>query len=322
MIDRLLATWETLALIPRVRQPILLSLHDVSDPAWLRGLAGELKRRWAPIPLAEFVGRHAAATLRREHVAVTLDDGFRSIRTVVEPVLSEAEIPFATFVCGEVLRGGPAPWFYRVEAMLRTHPVSRLAGFWGLPGGALASGARLLDALKQAPFPRILDGLDRAEQALGLDTSALRADFLAPAEVTALARNPFVTIGCHSLRHPILSSLSDDEQEHEIVESREILAALIGSRPRFFAYPNGKPADFGAGTIAALQRHGFDGAVTTVQRPVAPGDPPFRLPRLGVSQGDSVQKIRLKRALPIPSRGDATEAGTRRRFASSWRDQA
>ena len=322
MIDRLVQAWEKLTPIPRARRPIVLSLHDVSDPAWLHGLAEALRRRWSPIPLAEFVARHASATLRREHVAVTLDDGFRSVCTVVEPVLSELEVPFTTFVCGEVLQGGPAPWFYRVEAILRDHPASRLAGFWGLPEGSVASGSVLLNALKPAPFPRILDGLERAEQALGVDNSVLRADFLAPAEVAALARNPLVTIGCHSLRHPILSSLSDEEQEREIVEGREILAALTGDRPRFFAYPNGKPVDFGAGTIAALRRHGFEGAVTTVQRPVAPGDTPFRLPRLGVSQGDSVRKIRLKRALPMPSRGDAVEARTRRRFASSWRDRA
>lgn len=319
MIEPLLALWEALALLPRARRPVLLELHDVPDADWLRGLAAALRRRWTPIPLAEFVARHASGRLTTEHLAVTLDDGLRTIRTVVRPVLAEWDIPFTTFVCGDVLAGGPAPWFHRVEALLREHPASRLAGFWGLPAGSVSTGFVLLNALKPAPFPRLLEGLDRAERALAVDSSGLREDFLAPEDVVALGRDPLVTVGAHSHRHPILSVLSEPEQEEEIVRSRDVLTPLLGSPPRFFAYPNGKPADFGAGTVAALRRHGFEAAVTTVQRPVAPGDDALRLPRLGITAGDGTWKIRLKRDLPLPSRGDGLEARTRRRFASAWR---
>lgn len=319
MIEPLLTLLETLAPFPRARRPVVLELHEVLDPGWLRTLAGDLRRRWTPIPLAEFVARHASGTLGPGHLAVTLDDGLRSVRTVVQPALHEWGIPFTTFVCGEVLEGGPAPWFRRVEALLRDHPASRLAGSWGLAAGSVSSGFVLLNALKSAPFPRLLDGLERAEQSLGADPSKLRADFLSPEDVVALGRDPLVTVGAHSHRHPILSVLDEREQEDEIVRCSEALTALLGARPRFFAYPNGKPADFGAGTVAALRRHGFEGAVTTVQRPVAPGDDALRLPRLGINQGDGVWKIRLKRALPVPSRGDTVEAWTRRRFAASWK---
>jgi len=320
MIDSLLTLWEDVVPLPRARRPVVLAMHDVLDAGWLRGLAQELRRRWTPIALAEFVARHVSGTLGPRHLAVTLDDGLRSVRTVVQPALREWGIPFTTFVCGEVLAGGPAPWFHRVAALLRDHPAPRLAGFWGLAADRVPSGSVLLHALKPAPFPRLLDGLERAEQALGVDPSRLRADFLAPEDVVALGRDPLVTVGAHSHRHPVLSVLSDQEQEDEIVQCGEVLTRLLGSRPRYFAYPNGKPADFGPGTLAALRRHGFEGAVTTVQRPVAPGDDALRLPRLGVSQGDGVRKIRLKRAWPMPSWGDTVEARTRRRFAASWKD--
>ena len=318
MIDRLLTIWETLAPLSRVRRPIVLSLHDVRSAEWLRGLGETLRGAWSPIALGEFVRLHRARALNREHVAVTFDDGFRSMRTIVEPVLTGLEIPFTTFVCGDLLDGGPAPWFYRVERLLRDHPAPRLAAFWRLPAAPMTSGFVLVNALKAAPFPRIISGLEQAERTLGADPAVLREDFLSPADLSALARNPLATVGSHTMRHPILSALSAQDQEREIAHSGEILAAIVGYEPTLLAYPNGKPEDFGAATIEALRRNGFEGAVTTVQRPVGLHDDPFRLPRLGVSEGDGVRKIRLKRAVPWLGRGDVLEARTRRRFAATW----
>jgi peptidoglycan/xylan/chitin deacetylase (PgdA/CDA1 family) len=318
MIDPLLTLWEALAPHPRVRRPIVLSLHEVRSPEWLLVLGTALKRKWSPIALGEFMRLHRAGALKREHMAITFDDGFRTMRTIVEPVFSELEIPFTTFVCGEVIEGGPAPWFYRVEGLLRAHPAPGLARFWGLPAESMTSGFVLVNALKAAPLSRVLDGLDRAEREMDDCPGQLREDFLSPTDLAALAGNPLATVGSHSMRHPILSSLTAEEQEWEIDQSGRILAGIIGYPPRVFAYPNGKPEDFGTETIAALRRHGFEGAVTTVQQPVAKHDDPYCLPRLGVSEGDGVRKIRLKRAIPWPGRGDFVEAKTRRRFASTW----
>jgi hypothetical protein len=72
-------------------------------------------------------------------------------------------------------------------------------------------------------------------------------------------------IGGHSHSHPILSAVTDDQLDVEVATCRDRIASETGSRPRWFAYPNGRARDFDGRTRAALRRHGFDMAFTTVE---------------------------------------------------------
>src|SRR5436309_3186003 len=78
----------------------ILCFHDVRDRTWLRGFLRAVAERSEVVSLASLVERHSRAAERGAQVAVTFDDGYKSIRTIVEPVCTELGIPFTTFVCG------------------------------------------------------------------------------------------------------------------------------------------------------------------------------------------------------------------------------
>jgi peptidoglycan/xylan/chitin deacetylase (PgdA/CDA1 family) len=48
-----------------------------------------------------------------------------------------------------------------------------------------------------------------------------------------------ITVGSHTLSHPILTKLSGEEIETEIVESRRCLEQRLERKIDFFCYPNG-----------------------------------------------------------------------------------
>ena len=100
-------------------------------------------------------------------------------------------------------------------------------------------------------------------------------------QVRALAAGG-VEIGCHTVSHPILSSLSAIRQREEIAGARDRIAEKTGLRPTLFAYPNGSERDFDERTIAILRAEGFTAACTTSRGPNRRGADPYRLKRISV----------------------------------------
>ena len=61
-----------------------------------------------------------------------------------------------------------------------------------------------------------------------------------------------VTVGSHSMTHPVLPSMSAGEIESELAESRRLIEAKLGRPAEYFSYPNG---DVDERTLAGVRRH-------------------------------------------------------------------
>ncbi len=98
----------------------------------------------------------------------------------------------------------------------------------------------------------------------GVDIAALlRREMMTWDEVRGLAAAPGVTIGGHTVDHPSLAKLSDEEARREIVGGLDRIEAMTGSRPRHFSYPFGGPRDVSRRDVALVRSLGLDVAVTT-----------------------------------------------------------
>lgn len=105
-------------------------------------------------------------------------------------------------------------------------------------------------------------------------------------ELRAL-RERGVEIGSHTMTHPRLTQLADDELEHELVEARSRIEDEIGAPCRFLAYPYG---DVDERVSSAARRAGY---VAAFGLPGRPGDT-FDSPRVGIYRRDSVVRAWLK----------------------------
>lgn len=83
-------------------------------------------------------------------------------------------------------------------------------------------------------------------------------------------------IGAHTLTHPDLRGLSDDQRVKEIVEPKQIIEDKLGERVTTFAYPFGYYDKQSADLVA---EH-YDYAVTTELRYAKVTDVPHLLPRI------------------------------------------
>jgi peptidoglycan/xylan/chitin deacetylase (PgdA/CDA1 family) len=92
-------------------------------------------------------------------------------------------------------------------------------------------------------------------------------------------------IGGHTLSHPHLNALDDEEAKHEIERGKAEIESKLESPIRTFCYPFGH---FNERTPEIVRATGFLGACTTKSGLARVGDNPFLLPRVKVATRDGV----------------------------------
>jgi peptidoglycan/xylan/chitin deacetylase (PgdA/CDA1 family) len=84
--------------------------------------------------------------------------------------------------------------------------------------------------------------------------------YVTPAQVVQMDQNG-IEIASHTVDHANLARSSNASLMHQLVDSKRWLENLLGHPVIDFAYPSG---DFNAQAVAAVQRAGYDTAVTTL----------------------------------------------------------
>jgi peptidoglycan/xylan/chitin deacetylase (PgdA/CDA1 family) len=95
-----------------------------------------------------------------------------------------------------------------------------------------------------------------------------------------------VSFGAHTVTHPVLGGLPVSQLQNEIFGSKKTVEDRIQVPVRHFAYPFGKPADFGCDAKRIVQAAGFQTAVTTISGVNGPEQDPFELKRLNLDEPD------------------------------------
>ena len=204
---------------------------------WLRTHA-----RIVPLPelLADLQSQRAPS--QDLEIALTFDDGLANQFHAAYPVLREMNLSATIFVCPQLI--DERRWLWNHEARARWKRLgaevqTALARDLGTDG----RDANLVVArMKELP--------DAARAELCVRLRAATSDFRPePAESAAhdlmdweqiKRMDPaLITIGSHSLSHPILTTLPDGDLERELRDSRAELESRLDRSTPIFCYPNG-----------------------------------------------------------------------------------
>lgn len=296
--------------------PVILAGHDIKDQAWLRRFLTDLSSIARFVPLSALIDELDTGVLpTAPTLALTFDDGYRSVYEKILPVCKELQIPFTTFVCSDVVGGSSALWYDRVTHAACFVQPHQMLKYWGLEQIDSKSTRDLLSALKSLPIDQVLDGIERLESDQRIDKTLLFSRYMTFDVLKKVVVDPLVTIGSHTRRHPILSNLEPAQQYDEIAHCAEMVSSLVEGES-FFAYPNGKAEDYDENTASILKSLGFRAAVTTNDRAAKPADDRYSIPRIGFSEGDSVSRILLKCSIPWISVSEIRERRIRSKVNS------
>jgi peptidoglycan/xylan/chitin deacetylase (PgdA/CDA1 family) len=250
-----------------------------------------------------------AGTLPARAVCITFDDGYADNVDVAAPLLARYGLPATFFIATGFLDGG-CMWndtlIETIRAMRRPALDLRPLGLGRHPLGGMAERAAAVQAL--IPRLKYLEPAERLERVAAVaDAAGVRppGDLMMRSDQVRALHAAGMEIGAHTVTHPILSAITPAQAEHEIVASRDTLAALTGSPVRAFAYPNGKPGvDYREEHVDAVRRAGFSVAVSTVWGAAAADHDVLQLPRVGFEDTSRLLfPLRLLRAF-----GDAPSA--------------
>jgi len=235
------------------------------------------------LPLDEAVQRLGRGALPPRAVAITFDDGYRDNVNHALPILQANGVTATFFVTSGTL--GAYMWNDAVIEAVRSAPEAGLDASWlglsVLPSGndreRVAALYRVLSVLKtweQTPRDEAIHRL--LEQTGAREPNGL---MMHPADVRALP-DAGMSVGAHTVNHPILSRTPPSEARREIAEGRDALNEICGREITLFAYPNGRPnLDYDDTHARLVKELGFRAAVSTAWGANRGTADPFQLRR-------------------------------------------
>jgi peptidoglycan/xylan/chitin deacetylase (PgdA/CDA1 family) len=100
-----------------------------------------------------------------------------------------------------------------------------------------------------------------------------------------------MTIGAHTITHPVLSQCSDEESYHEIQGGKAQLESVLGQAVWAFAYPFGNTATTGDREVRLSQQAGFECAFLNMGGGFSDRARPLQLPRTHITAGTSIAEL-------------------------------
>lgn len=290
------AYWSGFAGSQRRQQPVgrIVNFHGTtrSHAAELERQLRYLRSHFRVVPLGDIAaaagGSGASLTGR---VALTFDDGLRNNVTVAYPILRRLGLPATFFVC---------PGLIDQRRWLWTHDMRQRLHFAG--GGARADDfVEWMKTLDLATRKRVEIAVREASRDY-VPTAAERHAFdLADWNELRALDPSVITIGSHSLTHSILSRITADEAQQEILASRRLLEQRLARTVDLFSYPN----DAVDSTAHQLVRRHYRAACQGPAPWMGSLQDPHLLPRISVRRGAmrlalSLHRLQSPAGEPVP----------------------
>jgi peptidoglycan/xylan/chitin deacetylase (PgdA/CDA1 family) len=175
-------------------------------------------------------------------IALTFDDGLRNNLTVVYPILRELHLPATFFVCPGLVDSGDWLWNNEARCRLQTLTVEDLTELRMkllTPGSSVDGIVEWMKSLR-LPQRNHAEAIIRHATPDFEPTASQKAFFDMMNWEDLLSLDPgLITVGSHTLTHPILPMLNAQEIELELVESRRCLEQRLQRTVDLFCYPNG-----------------------------------------------------------------------------------
>ncbi len=254
-----------------------------------------LKAHYTVIHPEDFrVAMESGTPLPSRTVLLTCDDGLVNTLTDMLPVLLSENVRCLFFVTGASCSNNPGMlWYEELYQLMQIRPLSEPDlqlpvapddpipdpyNFQAIWWSTVQKASRL-DAKSRADWMALMRSY---REPLPAFHSEKRWRLLSLTELKQLARDG-VSIGAHTMTHPVLSMCNHEFARHEICQSKIELERAVESPVWAFAYPFGNPATVGEREMHLAREAGFSCAFLNVEYSTVGPQSAFSLPRIHTS---------------------------------------
>lgn len=195
------------------------------------------------------------------YISFTIDDGYLDNYTYALPIFERYKIPFAIFVAIDFIDQKAVLWWDVLEELVlyndiihynkQSFPCHTFQEKWDT--------FRIIreDILKYDQS-QLIRTLQKAFSDYHIDwLKPIREKAMTWDQIKELSRHPLCTIGGHTVSHPALNQLSDDDLRQEVRVGIEKLESVTGQKINHFAYPYGSPNEIGEREYRLISEFNF-----------------------------------------------------------------
>ncbi|MCK5127029.1 MAG: polysaccharide deacetylase family protein [candidate division Zixibacteria bacterium] len=267
-----------------------------------------ISEKYNVVSLEDAVGMISGEKSMPDYPAViTFDDGFNNNKTYAYPILKKYNLPATIFLSTSIIdetndyQG--LLWPDYITCLFRSTRKSNIdLSDIGMTKFMLDS-----DNAKDMAIDEICGNLKKLSnndklEVINKITECAEVDKLVDScqlykglgwdDVQEMDVEGLVNFGAHTVTHPILSKINNDEVEKEILDSQQIIGQRLGKRITTFAYPNGKKQDYNDFAKQIVSEN-FICSPSTSEGLVNIGDDLYELKRVGPGNKTSLWEFKL-----------------------------
>lgn len=248
-----------------------------------------LTKHYQIIPLSELIKKiKNNEPIVPNTTVITIDDGYDDAFEIAFPIFKKFNAPATLFVVTDFLDGKIWIWTDKARFLLFNSELTE----FNFEIGAKKFEIKLTDKNSRLNFAtkinselKKLSNAERDEKISELsEIVQIKLPSLPPKEFAPISWDQAremdkngVAIESHTVTHPILTNINENNLEFELTKSREVLAEKLNREVKIFCYPNGNVA---LRESVAVSKANYDCAVTTEIRLLTATDNLFLLPRI------------------------------------------
>lgn len=270
----------------------IINFHDVNDPDWLDSIISLIKSKYRIVGVDDLGSYYYSGKQLKNVCHVSIDDGDNSFYNIIYPVLKKNNVPASLFVSPEICIERKNYWFQEILSFNKDYLLKVISEYLSVKTNVI-NKYPLFIVLKNLRINDIWDIIDQYRMEFNITNNEpqnMNID-----QLKEIDKDGLVTIGAHTLKHPILANEDNIKCESEITGSIKDLEEILDHEIKYFAYPNGLPdLDFGKREITLLRQNNCRIAFSTDNKDFTSKDNPLSIPRYGISSNESEYFVRFK----------------------------
>jgi len=275
-----------------------------------------IKKHYSSVRLQDLAKQIKKGEVPHKAVILTFDDGYADNLINAKKILEENSIPATVFVSTGYIDSGGFWWDDLVDILLsgRQLPKSleleingtkhrwdiddgwkgKSPGSWNVESEKDPSqrhiAYRQLHLLVRQLKPEARDEvLKELREWAASDKASSRANRCLTVDELRRMAGGQVEIGSHTTSHPVLSTLTLEEQKRELVGSKRFLDETLGQETFSLSYPFGGPGDVSEDTLRLSREAGYGIACANVRGVVTGKTDTYWVPRFIVRDWDAME---------------------------------
>jgi len=264
---------------------LVLLFHTVPSSHWFRNTLRTIKHLYRFISAEDIESYYYTSKNFNNCCHICFDDGTRSVYEHAFPVLQEMNIPATLFVSPKVISEESNYWFQELKYIrnhLSDNVVKEMICETLNCKYEYIKKYRVLSLFKCMKLKDILQVIAAIKEKYGITID--KKYNLTKDQLLELNNSNLITIGAHTMNHPILHNETEDDAEKEIRESIQKLSNMLNKDINYFSYPNGIVGlDYGVREQSVLQKNKNKLAFSTNNDFFNKKINPLNIPRSGFS---------------------------------------